>query len=77
MCGSQEGGGNSCFSVVFNLNGTCCTIYCTSQYIGMMGKVHYIDDNGDLLVNYFSNSMFHINPAAVTKVKEIYPLFVH
>ena len=45
-------------------------MYCTSQFIGMMGKVHYIDDNGDLLV-YFRNSMFHINPAAVTKVKEI------
>ena len=45
-------------------------MYCTSQFIGMTGKVHYIDDNGDLLV-YFGNSMFHINPAAVTKVKEI------
>ena len=43
--------------------------YCTSQFIGVIGKVHYIDDDGDLLVNFPSNAMFRINPAAVTKVK--------
>ena len=46
---------------------------CTSQFIGMIGTVHYIEDNGDLIV-YFRNSTFHINPAAATKVKEISPI---
>ena len=38
------------------------------QFIGMTGTVHYVEDDGDLLINYMSNAMFHINPEAVTKV---------
>ena len=35
----------------------------------MTGTVHSIDDTGDLLVNFMSSAMFHVNPAAVTKVR--------
>jgi len=39
-----------------------------SMFIGVTGTVLAISDDGDLLVNFMSSAMFHVNPATVTKV---------
>ena len=38
------------------------------QFIDTVGVIVHVDDDNDIVVNYHSNAMFHINSAAATKV---------
>lgn len=48
-----------------NLHDTLACI----QFIGSVGVILRIDDDGDLLVNYESNANFNVNSAAVKRVR--------
>lgn len=60
----------SVFSDLLPVSGVASImVFLPFQYIGISGVVMSIDNDGDLMVNYHGNAMFHVNAAAVTKVR--------